>query len=281
MGHWEDAQRHFDEALAFDEKIGARPYLAGVQRWYADMLQEHGQPGDREKAQGLVNQALATFEELGMKKDVERALALKLRLQGVDRTSPYSSIGVVAAAVEAEQPDLRPHAAPDGTVTLLFSDIEGSTAMTERLGDRRWLEVLRSHNGTVRECLQAHNGYEVKTEGDGFMLAFSSARRALQCAIAIQRAFAAHNETADEPIRVRIGLHTGEAIKEAEDFYGRHVVLASRIADQAQGGEILVSSLLKELTESAGDIQFGEGREMALKGLKGKQRIFGVEWEQA
>jgi class 3 adenylate cyclase len=279
MGRWDDAERHLQDALAFNEKIGAWPWLARTRYEYARMLEERHQPDDRKKAQGLVNQALATFEELGMKKDVERALALKLSLQGVDRTSSYSSIGVVAAAVEAEQPDLRPHAAPDGTVTLLFSDIEGSTAMTERLGDQRWLELLRSHNGTVRECLQAHNGYEVKTEGDGFMLAFSSARRALQCAIAIQRAFAAYNETTDEPIRVRIGLHTGEAIKEAEDFFGRHVVLASRIADHAQGGEILVSSLLKELTESAGDIRFGEGRDVKLKGLKGKQRIFGVAWE--
>ena len=101
-----------------------------------------------------MNQALATFEELGMKKDVERALALKLQLQGVDRTSPYTSIGVVAAAVEAEQPDLRPHAAPDGTVTILFTDIEGSTAMTERLGDQRWLgfcaRTTRIRPGAVR-----------------------------------------------------------------------------------------------------------------------------------
>jgi class 3 adenylate cyclase len=80
-------------------------------------------------------------------------------------------------------------------------------------------------------------------------------------------------------VRVRIGLHNGEAIREADDFYGRHVVLASRIADEARGGEILVSSLLKELTETAGDIDFGAGREVELKGLSGRQRMYAVAWE--
>ena len=119
----------------------------------------------------------------------------------------------------------------------------------------------------------------MKSEGDGFMLAFQSARRALECAVDIQRAFAKRNDSADEPIRVRIGLHTGEALKEASDFYGKNVILAARIAGQAQGGEILVSSLLKELTESAVGVTFGEGREVELKGLKGKHRVFEVHWE--
>ena len=119
----------------------------------------------------------------------------------------------------------------------------------------------------------------MKSEGDGFMLAFGSARRALQCAVDSQRDFAERNESAEEPVQVRIGLHTGEAIKEADDFYGKNVILAARIAGQAQGGEILVSSLLKELTESAGDIAFGEGREVELKGLVGSHRVHQIQWE--
>ncbi len=119
----------------------------------------------------------------------------------------------------------------------------------------------------------------MKSEGDGFMLAFQSARKALECAVDIQRAFAKRNESADEPIRVRIGLHTGEAIKEADDFFGKNVILAARIAGQAQGGEILVSSLLKELTESAGDITFGDRREVELKGLSGAHRLFQIGWQ--
>jgi adenylate cyclase len=97
--------------------------------------------------------------------------------------------------------------------------------------------------------------------------------------VAIQRAFAQRNESAEEPIRLRIGLHTGEVTKEGTDFFGRHVTLAARIAGQAQGGEILVSSLLREVTEGAGEFTFGEGRKVELKGLKGKHQVFEVTWE--
>ena len=78
---------------------------------------------------------------------------------------------------------------------------------------------------------------------------------------------------------MRIGLHTGKFVQEMEDFFGKNVILASRIADQAQGGEILVSSLLKELTESAGDIQFGDEQEVELKGLAGLVRVYNVDWK--
>jgi len=167
--------------------------------------------------------------------------------------------------------------------------------MNERLGDKRWLELLREHNAIVRKQVKAHGGFEVKSQGDGFMLAFQSGRRALECAIGIQRALAERNTgvgatgrspqgaassapTPDQPISVRIGLHTGEVIKEGHDFFGKHVNLAARIAAQAQGGEILVSSLLKQLTDSGGEMEFGEGRELALKGLSGKHRVFPVAW---
>ena len=97
--------------------------------------------------------------------------------------------------------------------------------------------------------------------------------------MAIQRAIASHNqEQLNEPIIVRMGLNTGEPVKDEEDFYGHSVILAARIASQARGGEILVSSLLKELTESAGDIRFGEGQEVGLKGLAGLNRVYAVDW---
>ena len=97
--------------------------------------------------------------------------------------------------------------------------------------------------------------------------------------MAIQRTFAAHNqEHPEEPVLVRIGQHTGEFVQEMEDFFGRKVILAARIADQARGGQILVSSLLKELTESAGDISFGEGQEVELTGLADRNRVYLVDW---
>jgi class 3 adenylate cyclase len=110
------------------------------------------------------------------------------------------------------------------------------------------------------------------------MIAFGSARRALQCAIALQRAIADHNSAVDEPVKVRIGLHTGEAIKEADDFYGHHVNLAARIASQARGSEILVSSLLRELIDSTGEFAFDDGRDVALKGVSKAQRVYEVRW---
>jgi class 3 adenylate cyclase len=189
-------------------------------------------------------------------------------------------IEAVASAVSSERPDMRAQASPDGTVTMLFTDMENSTAMAERLGDRRWLEVLREHNAITRKQIGTHGCFEVKSQGDGFMIASQSARRGVQCAIDIQRAFAQRNETAAEPIRVRIGLHTGEALKDADDFFGKHVILASRIAGQADGGEILTSSLLKDLTESLGDIPFGESREAELKGLSGVYRMYVVNWQE-
>ena len=327
MSRWDEAEKHFEDALEMNARMGARPFVAHTQHQYANMLLARDAPGDREKALELVTEALDAAQEMGMKGLVEKALALKLKAQGIDTSDVGTSIDAVAASVYVDKPDLRPHAAPDGTVTIMFSDIEGSTAITERLGDQRWLELLRGHNAIVRKRVAAHEGFEVKSEGDGFMLAFQSARRALECAVDIQRAFAERNaslpahpvaegdspgrepvegraeptppahpsrasgragrevratpEGGIEPIRVRIGLHTGEAIKEGDDFFGKHVNLAARVAGQAQGGEILVSSLLKELTESAGEFTFSQGRKVELKGLKGKHSVYTVVWDCA
>lgn len=190
------------------------------------------------------------------------------------------SLDEVTSVVAREQPDLRANAAPDGMVTLLFSDIEASTEMTERLGDVRWISVLREHNAIVRERVAAHGGFEVKTIGDAFMVAFQSARRALTCSMDMQRAFAAYTrENPECAIRVRVGLHAGEPLREGDDFYGKSVIVASRIAGQARGGEILVSALLKDLVESAGDVKFGDMRQTELKGFAEPFTLFPVDWQ--
>jgi class 3 adenylate cyclase len=171
-------------------------------------------------------------------------------------------------------------AAPDGTVTLMFTDIEGFTAMTERLGDLRAQAVLRDHNALIRAQVTECGGHEVKALGDSFMVAFTSASRGLRCAAAIQRSFAGYAEAhPDAPVRVRIGLHTGEAIREDDDLFGRTVIVASRIADAAEGGEVLVSSLLMQLTESSGEFVFDEGREIELKGLSNPYVVHALKWE--
>jgi class 3 adenylate cyclase len=201
---------------------------------------------------------------------------------GVEDAKPSGeseSMVDVAERVGEERPNLRPAAAPDGTVTILFSDIEGSTELNERLGDGRWLELLRAHHRILREQISAYGGFEVKTQGDGFMVAFSSARRAIQCAQAVQLPRAQRDLGGDrnEPIRVRIGLHTGEPVGEAGDFYGKAVVLAARIAEQAHGGEILTSGIVKEMVAQSGaEICFADERDVSLKGLAGTYRIYRV-----
>ena len=279
MGNMDQAAVHFEEAMAYCRHVAFRPELAWACYDYADMLNNRDAGGDRPAAIALLDESLAISSELGMRPLMERVLARKLEIQGVASADIRTSIDHVSSAVQTEQPDLRPHAAPDGTVTILFSDIEGSTQMTEQLGDQHMQQVLRGHNEIVRSQVSAFGGFEVKSLGDGFMLAFSSARRGLQCAMAIQRAFADRNqENPEEPVLVRIGLHTGELVQEMDDFFGKNVILASRIADRAQGGQILVSSLLKELTDSAGDIRFGDVQEVALKGLAGVSQVYPVDW---
>ena len=263
--------------------IGAmnNPAFAGA---YKDILVALAQNDDIELYERLISELKE--ESRLSKEEKQRHISLLAEMYGkaldtlLDTVVAFTSIDNVASAIIKERPDLSPHAALDGTVTILFSDIVGSTEMTQRLGDRGAQEVLRAHNIIVREQVAAFGGYEVKSLGDGFMLAFSSARHAVECAVAVQQALTKYNkEQVQEPIEVRIGLHTGEPIKEADDFYGQSVITASRIASQAQGGEILVSSMVKELIESAGYIRIGDGREVELKGLRGSNQVYQVLWE--
>lgn len=170
-------------------------------------------------------------------------------------------------------------AAPDGTVTIMFTDICGYSLLTERLGDRRAHELVSEYQKIVRGQLASYGGYEVKVQGDGFMVAFAGASRALRCAMAIQRAMDDYSKDhVDEPLRVHQGLHTGEAVRENGDFLGRTVILASRIADEAAESEILVSSLLKELAGATKEFRFGQPRQVVLKGVSPEQVLYPVEW---
>jgi class 3 adenylate cyclase len=194
-----------------------------------------------------------------------------------------TSIGMVAdavldAALELGSTASRPSDA--GTVTIVFSDIEGSTKRAVELGDLRWHEVLTVHNQIMRRMLARHHGTETHSLGDGFMMCFRSARSAISFAIDAQRALAAY-ESANPlaGLSVRVGIHTGEAVQGDDgDLFGRHVVMASRVADQAGGGEVLVSSLVREIVEPRGDIVFGESRTATLKGLAGEHLLHRIVW---
>jgi class 3 adenylate cyclase len=161
--------------------------------------------------------------------------------------------------------------------TILFTDMEGSTTLTQRLGDAKAQEVLRTHNGIVREALKAHSGSEIKHTGDGIMASFASASKALECAIAMQRAFAGHNESAEEPIRVRVGLNAGEPVAEEEDLFGTAVQLAARICAQAEPGQILAPIVVRELAAGKGFL-FSDRGETALRGFEEPVRLYEVRW---
>jgi class 3 adenylate cyclase len=171
-----------------------------------------------------------------------------------------------------------------GIVTILFTDVVGSTEMTERLGDEAARELLREHERITREALQAHGGSEVKTLGDGFMAQFASATQALECAIATQEAFANHNESAEEPVRVRIGLNAGEPIAEDDpdgrgDLFGTAVNMAARIAAKAEGGEILCSDVVRQLVAGK-RFMFNDRGEAELRGFEDPVRVYEVRWRE-
>jgi class 3 adenylate cyclase len=277
-GEFAEADAQFAEALEIAREFEDRWGEAEIHHLWGRSLLERG---SRRAAGEQLDAALAHYRAMGAGTPwLERVLADKLRAQGSSSTQELTrTIDVVAATIDARRPDMATHAAPDGTVTLMFSDMEGFTEMTRRLGDLAAREVIRRHNAIVREACSRHGGYEVELQGDGFLLAFGSARAGLQCAMTIQRELEADAERhPEQPIRVRIGLHTGEALRDADKFFGRTVILAARIAAQAQGGEILASALLKELTESVGDLRFGPSREVALKGFPDPHRVFPVAW---
>lgn len=187
-----------------------------------------------------------------------------------------TSVDQIAKSVSAARPDLSATSAPDGTVTIAFTDIEDSTRLNGLLGDQRWLEVLRAHNDVIRAVTSDHGGSVVKNQGDGYMLAFPSARSGLRCAQAIQDAIAERFSAPGSLIRVRIGLHVGETVREADDFFGHAVSYAARVASSAAGGEIVVSSLVRDLLVQTGEFEFGEPRDVELKGMQGTHRVYPV-----
>jgi class 3 adenylate cyclase/pimeloyl-ACP methyl ester carboxylesterase len=173
--------------------------------------------------------------------------------------------------------DTRQDGVVSGVRVILFTDLEAHTAMMQRLGDEGGRAVLREHEALTREALAAYGGSEVKTMGDSFMASFPSAIRALECAIAIQKAFAARNETASEPLKVRVGLSAGEPIAEEDDLFGSSVILAARIADQAHGGEIVLANVVRELASGKGFL-FSDRGEIALRGFEDPVHLYELRW---
>ena len=201
--------------------------------------------------------------------------------RGATASCSRQSVDDIVEAVSESRPDLSATSSPEGTVTIAFTDIEDSMRLNAFLGDRRWLDVLRAHNEVVKRTTEEHGGTVVKSQGDGFMLAFASARRAVTCAQAIEAAVAETFRDPGSPIRVRIGLHVGETVHEADDHFGHAVNYAARVASAAAGGEIVVSSLVYGLLAQTGEFEFDAAREVELKGIEGLQRVYPLASEMA
>ena len=187
-----------------------------------------------------------------------------------------SSIEDLADWAEVERPDLA-RVTADGKVAILFSDIEESTALNERVGDRAWVKLIGEHDKLVRKLVNARSGHVVKSQGDGFMIAFAQPEQAVRCGIDMQDALRKDSQRKrHNGIRVRIGIHTGRSVRRGDDLFGRNVAMAARVAGQADGGEILVSETVRDALSECDDISFDDGRDAELKGFAGTYRLYAV-----
>ena len=180
-------------------------------------------------------------------------------------------MGAVLPFLQAHMLDAEPAdgPAPGGFQTILFTDLESSTALTQRVGDEAAQEVLRGHNSAVRGALEANGGREVKHTGDGIMAAFPSAVAAVTAALQMQRGLAGGE------VRVRIGLNAGEPIAEDDDLFGLSVIKAARIGDRAEPGQVLVSRVVMELCEGK-SFEFTSMGDATLKGLDEPVALYAV-----
>ena len=223
----------------------------------------------RELASGIPNARLAVLEGDSLAPYLGDTDAM---LRAMDEF-----LGDGTATVEAAETP-----APSGLVTILFTDLASSTALTQRLGDAKAQELVRAHNTIVREALAAHGGSEIKHTGDGIMASFPTASGALECAIAIQRAVEAQGVGAHghAPLQVHIGLNAGEPIAEESDLFGTSVQLARRICDHAEAGQILASNVVRELAAGKGFL-FADVGDVVPKVFDEAVRLYEVRWRDS
>lgn len=160
---------------------------------------------------------------------------------------------------------------------VLFTDIEGSTSLTQQHGDAVAMTVLRTHDRIARAAIAEHGGSEVKHTGDGLMASFSSVVAAVHAAVEIHRQVAAANESADIALRLRIGIAAGEPVTAGNDLFGASVQLAARLCDRAASDEVLVSSVVRDLAIGKG-ISFDRRGSLRLKGFDEPVRVYSVVW---
>ena len=245
LGDTEAALAHILRARDKHLELGARCLSVWTAEEHAAVLRARGAPGDREAAAAVTAEALALAQELGMPLHARRL-------------------------TEAAPDEVR----DEGAVTVLITDVCGSTALTERLGEVAMHALLREHREHAERTARTYGGTALKSLGDGVLLAFPDAASAVRCAAQVQ-------EHADSTgLTLRVGVHTGQVLRQGESFYGRTMILAFRIADRARPAEVLVSSATRDALRSVSDVRLDRGRRIRLKGFAEAQQVHRLLWQQ-
>jgi class 3 adenylate cyclase len=210
--------------------------------------QAYAMSGDRSAARLELEGARATFGELGAPLEEQRVQRL---------------LADIAPGVRETQ-------------TFMFTDMVDSTRLVELLGDDGWDSLLSWHDRTVREALAAHDGREIKHEGDGFFVVFAEPRSALDCAIALQRTLNEHQRDHGFAPRVRIGIHASEATQRGGDFFGQGVHVAARVAAAAAAGQILATAPM--MATVSGSYPASEPKSLAVKGVAEPVDVVELSW---
>jgi class 3 adenylate cyclase len=262
---WRAAIAPGTQAMLMDglRELDVLPLLAQVQCPTLVLQREGRGPGvARQIAAGITQSSLVLFpggSAAPYLDDADDVWAAIARFLG-DDPSP-------------EAPARRPAAV--ALRTVMFTDVVKNTPLLQRIGDAAWRDVMREHEAIVRGALAAHGGDEISTAGDSFFASFSSATAALECAIEMQRSFAERNAAAAHPFEVRVGLNAGEPIADGNDLVGTAVSMAARIMGCAEGGEVLVSDVVRQLVAGKGFL-FTDRGETVLRGFDDPVRLYAV-----
>ena len=246
----------------------------------------------------LWSQRIVALYRAGRQADALRAFQeLRQNLADELGLEPSETLRRLESAVLRHDPDLDfrpadrpggagaspPAGALPGVVTFLFTDVVGSTELLAEVGEEAAEKLRQSHFAALRVAIDAHGGVEVKSLGDGLMVVFSSPLKALRASVAMQQAIAAEGPRQARPVQIRIGLHAGEPMRDEDDYYGTPVVVAKRLCDQAVGGQILASGLVRDLVGHWGDhgFAFHHLGGLSLKGLPDPVAACEVLWSSA
>ena len=249
---WSEAAQYAEEAIA------RAPYR---ESGYAALVDVHIGAGNRAEALRVYERARSLLvEELGVPPSASLEAAYR-------------------RALAADAPREAQHVPVAGTVSLVFTDLVGSTELADRLGADESEIIRRAHFRVLRDAIATTGGHEIKNLGDGLMIAFSRARDALTCAVAMQEAVDRNNRTEPGPeLATRVGVHVGEPVIDGGDYFGMPVVVARRLCDRAGPGEILASQLACALADAEDGFDLGPVVDVALKGIEQPVAVRRVQW---